>query len=78
MLLVSEWKPYPELSITHQIKYELCLEKSCVPKAVVSAAHMETSHHASLHRNAHKTDIAPQECSLVACAGGVMDVRLHG
>lgn len=76
---VSEWKTYPEFSITHQIKYELCLEKTCsVPKAVFSAAHRETSHRASLHRNPRKADIAPQECSLVAGAAGVMDGHLHG
>lgn len=33
---VSEWKTCPEFSITHQIKYELCLEKThSMPKAVL-------------------------------------------
>lgn len=76
---VSEWKTYPEFSITHQIKHKLCLEKTLsVPKAVFSTAHMETSHHACLHCNPHKTDIAPQERSLMACADEVMCISLHG
>lgn len=76
---VSEWKTYSEFSITHQIKYTLCLEKIySVSKAGFSTAHVETSHRASLPCNPHKTDIAPQECNLMACAGGLTDVSLHG
>lgn len=75
----SEWKTCPEFSITHQTKYELCLEKTYgAPKAVFSTADMETSHRVSLCCNPRKTDTAPQERSLPARASGEMDVSPHG
>lgn len=73
-----------EFSLTNQSNHELCLEMTdSVPQAAFSCAHVEIPHHTGLLCNPPRMDIAPQEpgqlpSCLVAYAGGVTDVTLHG